>query len=124
MARAGFILYPTHFPETGCLAVIKAMAMGCVPVTSLYSTSALPNLTKTFEKGPKHNPLTPDIASDPHLLKQWGTLWATSVVNAAHWAKMNPRAASVLRSAMRMETRDVYAWRNSAKQFVNLFFTK
>ena len=29
-ARAGFYLYPTSFPETGCVALMKAQALGAV----------------------------------------------------------------------------------------------
>jgi hypothetical protein len=28
------MLYPTSFPETGCVTLMKAMAMGALPITS------------------------------------------------------------------------------------------
>lgn len=43
-STAGFLLYPTSFPETGCIAVAKAMAQGVIPITSRYPESVLPEL--------------------------------------------------------------------------------
>jgi glycosyltransferase involved in cell wall biosynthesis len=36
-ARAGVWVYPTETPETSCLTAMKALAMGCLPVTSGYA---------------------------------------------------------------------------------------
>jgi glycosyltransferase involved in cell wall biosynthesis len=33
---ANFLLYPTTYPETGCITVMKAMASGAVPITSRF----------------------------------------------------------------------------------------
>lgn len=41
--NSGYILYPTRFPETGCISLIKAMASGCIPITSRYFNSVLGN---------------------------------------------------------------------------------
>lgn len=41
LLRTGFLLYPSAFPETGCIAVIKAMACGCIPITSRAEQSVL-----------------------------------------------------------------------------------
>jgi hypothetical protein len=29
LSSAGFLLYPTRFPEIGCITVMKAMSVGC-----------------------------------------------------------------------------------------------
>ena len=36
-ARAGVWLYPTECQETSCITAMKALAMGCLPVTSGYA---------------------------------------------------------------------------------------
>jgi glycosyltransferase involved in cell wall biosynthesis len=36
-ARAGIWTYPTETPETSCITAMKALAMGCLPVTSGYA---------------------------------------------------------------------------------------
>jgi hypothetical protein len=41
LSRAGFMAYPTRFPEVGCVSVMKAMVAGCIPVTSRYTNSVL-----------------------------------------------------------------------------------
>ena len=52
-AEAGFYLYPTIFPETGCVALMKAMALGAIPITSRNPNSTLPELTKHWDLGPR-----------------------------------------------------------------------
>ena len=51
-ARAGFVLYPTTYPETGCVSVMKAMALGAIPITSRFAGSVVPELTVHFDLGP------------------------------------------------------------------------
>jgi glycosyltransferase involved in cell wall biosynthesis len=51
-ARAGVWLYPTETPETSCITAMKALAMGCLPVTSGFGA-----LTETLggrDLGPTH----------------------------------------------------------------------
>lgn len=52
-ARAGFILYPTNFQETGCITIMKAMSCGSIPITSRMKESVLFTLTKKFDLGPE-----------------------------------------------------------------------
>jgi hypothetical protein len=44
-SQAGFLLYPTIYPETGCITMMKAMACGAIPLTSRYTESVLQELT-------------------------------------------------------------------------------
>ncbi|CAM9567073.1 unnamed protein product, partial [Chrysoparadoxa australica] len=52
LADAAFILYPTSFPETGCITLMKAMCMGAIPITSRFEASTLPELTTVWDMGP------------------------------------------------------------------------
>eukprot|EP00639_Heterosigma_akashiwo_P010200 CAMPEP_0206373560 /NCGR_PEP_ID=MMETSP0294-20121207/7786_1 /ASSEMBLY_ACC=CAM_ASM_000327 /TAXON_ID=39354 /ORGANISM="Heterosigma akashiwo, Strain CCMP2393" /LENGTH=325 /DNA_ID=CAMNT_0053821171 /DNA_START=59 /DNA_END=1036 /DNA_ORIENTATION=+ len=76
-ASAGFILYPTIFPETGCVTLMKAQAMGAVPITSRFEGSTLPELTQHWDLGPR--PLVGHYANDP----EWQSLWVDRVIAAA-----------------------------------------
>eukprot|EP00752_Nemacystus_decipiens_P012726 g11275.t1 len=80
-ARAGFVLYPSTFPEIGCNSLIKAMAMGAIPITSRYPTSPLPELTSEWDMGPlqalgSHNKM-------PEQDVAWLEGWAKAVVHAS-----------------------------------------
>eukprot|EP00501_MAST-03F_sp_TOSAG23-6_P001795 GSMAST32.ASY1.ANO1.1873.1 assembled CDS len=76
-ASSGFSLYPTSFPETGCVSLMKAQAMGSIPITSRYTKSTLPELTAEFDLGPPSRP--GKISDDP----EWLNEWAASVITAA-----------------------------------------
>jgi protein O-GlcNAc transferase len=81
-ARAGFILYPTAFPETGCVTLMKAQAMGAVPITSKYDKSTLPDLTDPWDLGPSQPLLEKDlVAAKPSAA--WVDTWVEAVVTAA-----------------------------------------
>ena len=51
-ARAGVWVYPTETPETSCITAMKALAMGCLPVTSGYG--ALGETLGGRDLGPVH----------------------------------------------------------------------
>ena len=76
-ARAGFTLYPTTYPETGCVSLMKAQAMGAIPITSRYATSTLPELCGEYDMGPR--PLNGSLSNDPG----WAAEWVDAVVTAA-----------------------------------------
>ena len=81
-AEHGFYLYPTSFPETGCVALMKALALGAIPITSRHPHSTLPELTTEWDLGPVGR-ATGDIASD----SVWFDAWVTSVIEAATMEK-------------------------------------
>ena len=56
------------------------MAHGCVPITSRYKHSTLPELTEPFDLGPR--PLSPDHERDGDW-GPWVALWEESVVAAS-----------------------------------------
>ncbi|RHY63382.1 hypothetical protein DYB38_006647, partial [Aphanomyces astaci] len=49
-AAAGFYLYPTTYPETSCVSIMKAMAHGAIPITS--KRGALAEVVGPFDLGP------------------------------------------------------------------------
>ena len=51
-ASSGFTLYPTSYPETGCVSLMKAQALGSIPITSRMVGSTLPELTGLWDMGP------------------------------------------------------------------------
>jgi glycosyltransferase involved in cell wall biosynthesis len=51
-ARAGVWVYPTECAETSCITAMKALAMGCLPVTSGYAV--LPETLGGRDLGPVH----------------------------------------------------------------------
>jgi glycosyltransferase involved in cell wall biosynthesis len=75
--ESGFALYPTSFPETGCVALMKAQALGAIPVTSRYENSTLPELTMQWDLGPPA--ASGRIRDDPDRL----LAFADAVVRAA-----------------------------------------
>lgn len=44
----------SRLPETGCVSLLKAMAMGSIPITSRFANSTLPELTSEWDMGPRH----------------------------------------------------------------------
>ena len=113
--QAGFFLYPTDFQETGCISVLRAMASGCIPITSRLRESVLFNLTSTFDFGPDE-PLNLSTARDGQAMRRWvRDLWAVSVVTAFHTDE------SVLRSKrtmMKRTIREQYSWASTASTIV------
>jgi hypothetical protein len=75
-ATSGFSLYPTTYPETGCVSLMKAQAMGAIPLTSRYASSTLPELCGKWDLGPRA--INGSHENDP----TWMDLYASSVVKA------------------------------------------
>lgn len=59
-AENGFYVYPTETPETAPINLMKAQANGCIPITSRYPASAIPETTGTqIEQIDTHTTHTP-----------------------------------------------------------------
>ena len=111
-ARAGYCLYPTSYPETGCVSLMKAQAMGAVPVTSRYRKSTLPELTGQFDLGPPER--DGEINRDP----AWQREWADAAVAAAtRGAAEDARH----RAAMKAWAREEFRWEHVAKLWSGYF---
>ncbi|KAJ1462789.1 glycosyl transferase family 41-domain-containing protein [Pelagophyceae sp. CCMP2097] len=123
-AEAGFIVYPTTYPETGCVSVMKAMALGAIPVTSRHADSVVPELTRHWDLGPpsprtapsaKANDLDGTAADDD----RWLETYASAVVDAvlrAERGELNDH-----RAHMKRDSRDRFAWRHVAKLMADSF---
>jgi hypothetical protein len=68
-AHAGFYVYPTETPETAPINLMKAQANGCIPITSRFLSSAIPETTGDFDLGPP--PRRGSIKHDADWLAEW-----------------------------------------------------
>lgn len=107
-ASAGFLLYPTRFPETGCITAMRAMALGAIPITSRYEGSALFNLTRGFDLGPLEALRDVSDSSYSGWLEQQ---WLPAVLSAALAPPDDLRAH---RSLMKSFARSKFTWNVSA----------
>lgn len=116
-ARAGFLLYPTRFQETGCITVMKAMACGSIPVTSRLIPSVLYNLTKDFDFGPD-NVLNTTIALNDASYHQWiDEDWLPSVLRLSTYSYEEIKN---IRKKMKEYGRSM-SWEVSAKTMSSYF---
>ena len=123
-ARAGFVLYPTTYPETGCVSVMKAMALGAIPVTSRFAGSVVPELTVHFDLGPA-TPRRADAEASILLddLKPavdaadvaWQADFAAAAADAAERAARGELDGH--RAAMKRYARDRFLWKHVAEKW-------
>jgi glycosyltransferase involved in cell wall biosynthesis len=115
-AQAGFVLYPTTYPETGCVTLMKAMAMGAVPVTSRFRGSTLPELTEGWDLGPAR-PLQSESDGDP--LGAWAVAWAQAVVEASLRDERGELVEH--RARMKQAARERFLWAHVAQTWHKAF---
>lgn len=128
-AAAGFILYPSKFPETGCITIIKAMSCGAIPITSRYSQSVLPNVTGHFDLGPAKG-LTPE---DVHAgeageggggLQRWmANEYVGAVLAAINSSALPDAVLGSMREEMKKEVRKTRLWSGSATNLAGMLQT-
>jgi glycosyltransferase involved in cell wall biosynthesis len=90
----------------GCITVMKAMASGCIPITSRYKDSVLFNLTDGFDLGPSK------ALDNGMRYSEWLNLWVQSVLQTANFDK---KALKKYRIGMRTAVRSKFSWRNTAE---------
>lgn len=108
-ARAGFWAYPTSWPETSCITSMKAQAMGCIPVTSRYRDSGVPETTK-YDLGP---------ASREGMIRdnpEWMSEWVSALVSAARRTDLD-----AMRAEMKAWARATFDWGKIADQWTGLW---
>jgi glycosyltransferase involved in cell wall biosynthesis len=111
-AQAGFVLYPTVYPETGCVSLMKAQAMGSIPITSRYDRSTLPELCGDFDLGPITPLSTATTEGDPEWMKKW----VASIIAAATTDQ------TVHRQRMIATARSRFLWSRIAELWHGHFF--
>jgi glycosyltransferase involved in cell wall biosynthesis len=119
-ATSSYFVYPTAYPETGCLTCLKAMAMGCIPITSRYVNSSLPHLIGSYDLGPPQ-PLVPNL-SEEDMVQWFQKDWIPSLQAVSRKEKdpLTKLQVERHRLAMMEETRSRYTWRRIAEQFHEL----
>ena len=127
LARSSWLLYPTQFPETSCISLMKAQAMGAIPLTSRYPRSALKETCGTFDLGPvwpsEH---WPPAASSSSSSASWVTRWADAVVDAVQLEAAGgtlPTGHTVEehRAAMQERARESFRWSRTASLWLKVF---
>jgi protein O-GlcNAc transferase len=110
-AKAGVWVYPTDCPETSCITAIKALAMGCLPVTSGYAA-----LSETLG-GRDFGPVDPDRPIGASKWRMWK--FRRRVI------KLMKRGASPALMAKRLAwsewARQRYSWKDIAADWLALF---
>eukprot|EP00960_Hanusia_phi_P024154 712197-Hanusia_phi.AAC.2 len=112
-AETGFYVYPTDTPETAPINLIKAQANGCVPITSRYPLSAIPETTLTFDLGPEPRSNV-SIKEDRAFLLEWADAVARAV-------RTPQKELEVHRRRMKQSARDRYSWPKIAKEWSRHF---
>jgi hypothetical protein len=96
------------------VTLMKAMAMGAVPITSRFADSTLPELTTVWDLGPQQ-PLALDLA-DPG---GWAQEWAAAAVAASFAASRGELAEH--RAAMKADARRRFSWAHVARLWDDQF---
>ncbi len=112
-AKAGVWVYPTETRETSCITAMKALAMGCLPVTSGYA--ALDETLGGRDFGPVHR-------DEPISDSRW-RLWQFR--RRVVWLMKNGSNQKLMatRIAWAQWARRRYAWSDVARDWLNLFRT-
>ena len=108
-SKHGFYLYPTDIPDTAPLNIAKAMAAGCIPITSRLLSSALPEFTREFDLGP--TPREGNFAENA----EWRLEWVSAVVGAPS------RDLKVHRQRMKRWARRRFSWPRVAQEWAAIF---
>lgn len=115
--ESGFLLYPTTYPETGCITVLRAMSCGCIPITSRFKESVLYDLTFLHDMGPT-NPLTANIIKNNTEFNNWMNTWVDSVIGAFY---IESNQLDNHRIQMKLHVRKSYSWEQTAKVVKDIF---
>lgn len=118
-SKSSYLLYPTQYPETGCITCLKSMAMGCIPITSKFTKSNLPNLIGEYDLGPQI-PLN-DIMNDKEISNWLETNYIPTLVNIYQQSIQNQtyfEQLEIKRKKMMKYVRKEYNWNDIALNFL------
>lgn len=110
-ARAGVWVYPTSTRETSCITAMKALAMGCIPVTS-----GIAGVGETLD-GRDFGPTHPERSIDDSRWRLW--LFRRRVVRAMKEGASDAWLAK--RRAWSAWARERYSWSQVAAGWLALF---
>ncbi len=105
LAEADMLAYPNVFPETSCIAVMEAMAAGCVICTT--NLGALPETTAGFG-------FLMDLPTDLIMMAQ---TFASLLVSAYREACAQPDRFDELIARQREHVRERYNWARRAREW-------
>lgn len=143
-AMASFWLYPSSFPETGCISMLRAMAAGAIPITSRLQESVLATLgdrhlpchelldvddafdctllpVPGYDLGPVEQPLTRRIAQHSVDHRDW--LFLHYLPAVLHTAGLSEQMLMSLRQQMQREMWRRRRWRHSAEMTEEFFLS-
>ena len=112
-AECGFYVYPTETPETAPINLMKAQANGCIPITSRFPGSAIPETTAGFDLGPPPRQGT-TIKRDA----AWRAQWTAAVIEAMRTPQ---EGLADHRLRMKRRARETYSWSRVASEWDRLF---
>eukprot|EP00966_Prymnesium_polylepis_P152119 3513793-Prymnesium_polylepis.1 len=102
-ASCGFYLFPSDKPETSGVNLMKAQAMGAIPITSRHPNSSMPEVCGEYDLGPPVPHGAVAIQGDA----SWLDDWMRSLVEAA---SKPPEELSEHRSKMVEWSRQAFDW--------------
>jgi glycosyltransferase involved in cell wall biosynthesis len=105
LAEADLLAYPNVFPETSCIAVMEAMAAGCLVCTT--NLGALPETTAGFG-------FLMDLPTDVLVVVQ---SFVTMLVGAYREACAQPNRYDDLIARQRAHVRTQYNWAQRAREW-------
>jgi glycosyltransferase involved in cell wall biosynthesis len=105
LAEADFLAYPNVFPETSCIAVMEAMAAGCLVCTS--NLGALPENTAGFG-------FLMDLPTDIIMMAQ---AFASLLVGVHREACAQPDRFDDVIARQRAHVRTQYTWAQRAREW-------
>ena len=131
LSRAGFLLYPTSFPETSCISLMKAQAHGAIPVTSRFVRSALNETCGKYDLGPPAptalSPTAPASVKE-RVRRAHLHAWADAVVSASRRdvdaekrTGVPTRSIASHRAEMATMARATFQWSKTAAIWMGLF---
>lgn len=92
-----------------CITAMKAQAMGCLPITSRYPLSGVPETTQ-YDLGP------PPRDGSLYTNASWLAEWTASVIASVPRHDLGP-----MRESMKAWARETYSWAKVAAQWNDLF---